>query len=110
MSNENTNRKVVNLSNLNVKSRQRGSKKLGKWVPMLDWERPGLSNAFLERRGYLMSKEQYIELVDDLIEMREANLAEQNAEIDAELTKLGVKEKVAGENIVTTNKYVLVRL
>lgn len=102
---DNTKRKIVALSSINVKTRSKRNKKLKKWTPVLSWEKPDLTDAFWNARGYGQPTEEDFEFIK---EQREASLAAQNEDIDRQLEALGVR--IQNINAVRNQKEVRIRL
>lgn len=96
MSDTTSERKVVDISSLNVKSRRNGKrgKKLAPFVSPLSWTKStDVSSVILDRRGYGITKESYEELVDEVVAAREASLEKQNAMIDKDLELMGIRKR-----------------
>jgi len=105
MTMDNTKRKIVALSSVNVKTRSKRNKKLKKWTPVLNWEKPALPDSYWDKNGYGQPTEEDFEFVK---EQREASLDAQNKDIDRQLELLGVR--IQNINAVRNQKEVRIKL
>lgn len=83
-------RKVVALSELSVKSKRRRQKKLPQWTPVLKWEKPVLRDEFWEKRGYGNLTEEDIEQV---IADRNEKVARQHVAVDRMIEQMGIRKQ-----------------